>query len=372
MNTLILGLVVLLVPFGNYFSTRKVFPIPPEIHVSSEKHSTYRHYFSVSPDGTRVAFIDAKKQEVCSYSLDGGTSDVVAEHTDVSGYAWGPTKHHPETLYLTETVSDIIHKGRRPDQVNIPIAIKYDRSGKLYVSDIGNRRVSIFGVDGNLESSFLLPMTTRCPSDIREISNGDYLLSNLFLDKSRDITAGYHCNFFSPTGKLLQSFAYTPKIAFDHNLRKGVYSLFDLDERGNIYVAFTVEGVIYVYNSAGELMMTFGETPEWWVPPPKQGAASRFEVWKEPEDFYGSWTRVIKLVYAGNRRLILCAETNGLVEGCSKRFIMNVYSTDGKLIAESIESDYLPVGVDNDNMIYFLSVTGDRLLKTRLIEPEEK
>lgn len=371
MNTLILGLVVLLVPFGNYFSTRKVFPIPPENRVSSEKHSTYRHYFSVSPDGTRVAFIDAKKQEVCSYSLDGGTSDVVAEHTDVSGYAWGPTKHHPETLYLTETVSDIIHKGRRPDQVNIPIAIKYDRSGKLFVSDLGNRRVSVFEVDGNLENSFLLPMTTQCPSDMRETSNGNYLLSNLFLDRSRSINAGYHCNLFSRTGKLVKSFAYTPKTAFDRNLWLGVYSLFDLDEQGNIYVAFTVEPVIYVYNSAGELQMTFGETPGWWVPPPKL-EASRFRIRSEPDNFHGSWTRIIKLVHTRDGKLILCAETNGLVEGCSKRFIMNVYSIDGKLIAEGIESDYLPVGVDNDNMIYFLSVSGDRLLKTSLIEAEEK
>ena len=367
----ILGLVVLLAPFTGHFSVHEVFPIPPEIRVSSEKYSTYRHSFTVSPDGAQVAFIDPEEQEVRSYDLVRGVSGMVAAHTDVSGYEWGPIKQQGDTIYFTEAVNDIARRGRRPNEVNIPIAIKYDRSGKLFVSDLGNRRVSIFGVDGNLENSFLLPMTTQCPSDMRETSNGNYLLSNLFLDRSRSINAGYHCNLFSPTGKLLKSFAYTPKSACDRYLWLGVYSLFDLDDRGNTYVAFTVDPAIYVYNSAGELMMTFGETPGWWVPPPKLEAPP-FRIRGEPDGFHGSWTRVIKLVYAGNDRLILCAETNGLVEGCSKRFIMNVYFTDGKLIAEGIESDYLPVGVDNDNMIYFLSVTGDRLLKTSLIEPEEK
>jgi hypothetical protein len=367
----ILGITLLLVPFGSRFTAQKVFSIPSEVRISGEKGWTDWSYFTVGPDGARVAFIDPKRQEVRSYSLNGGTSSVMAEHTDVSSYAWGPTKHHPETLYVTETVNDIARKGQRPDEVNVPIAVKYDRSGKLFVSDLSNRRVSVFSPEGTFESSFLLPQTVGAPSDIRATNDGNYLLSNLFLDNSRGINAGYHCNFFSPTGKLLKSFAYTPKVAFDRNLWLGVYSLFDLDKQGNIYVAFTVEPVIYVYNSAGELMMTFGETPEWWVPPPKL-EASRFRIRSEPNGFHGSWTRVIKLVYAGNGRLIRCAETNGLVEGCSKPFILDVYSTDGKLIAGSIESDCFPVGVDNDNMIYFLSVTGDRLLKTRLIEPEEK
>ncbi|MCK4372408.1 MAG: hypothetical protein KAW61_04640 [candidate division Zixibacteria bacterium] len=367
----IIGITLLLVPFGSRFTTQKVFPISSEVRISGEKGWTDWSYFTVGPDGARVAFIDPKRQEVRSYSLDGGTSNMVAEHTDVSDYAWGPTKHHPETLYVTETVNNIARKGRKPDEVNVPIAVKYDRSGKLLVSDLGNRRISVFSPEGMFESSFLLPQTVDAPSDIRATNDGNYLLSNLSLDRSRGINAGYHCNFLSRTGKLLKSFAYTPKIAFERNLWLGVHSLFDLDERGNIYVAFTVEPAIYVYNSAGELTKSFGETPGWWVPPPKL-QSSRFVIEDEPEDFYGSWTRVIKLVYAGNGKLILCAETNGLVEGCSKPFILDVYSTDGKLIAGSIESDCFPVGVDNDNMIYFLSVTGDRLLKTSLIEPEEK
>jgi len=367
----VFGLIVLITPFAGNFSVYEEFPLPPEVWVSSEQYSTYRGYLTIRPDGTRLAFIDQEALEVRSYDLVKGVSGQVAPHTDVADYQWGPTKREGDTIYFTGTVSDIARQGRRPDEVNTPIAIKYDRSGRLFVSDLGNRRVSVFSPEGSFESSFLLPQSVSAPSDMRITANGNYLLSNLSLDSSRGNNAGYHCNLFSPDGRLLKSFAYTPKTAFDRNLWLGVYALFDLDERGDIYVAFTVDPALYVFNSAGELQKTFGEIAGWWIPPPKL-ETPRSRIRSEPDGFHGSWTRVVKLIYAGDGRLIRCTETNGLIKDCSKPFILDVFSTDGRLIAGGIESEYLPVGVDNDNMIYFLTVSGDHLVKSAWIESEGK
>jgi len=363
MDIMTMVLAFLFIPFESQFITHEVFPITGERVISSEKFSTYRHYFAVSPDGNRVAFINSRQQTVQSYSLADGNTSTVASHTNTARSAWGPTKRQADTLYFSGSVDDIAGQGRRSNEVNIPIAIRFDRSGKLFVSDVGNRRVSMFDQSLAFETSFLLPSNISAPSDMRVVAGGNYLLGNRLLDSTQAINAGYHCNVLSPTGELLQSFAYTPKIAFDRNLWLGVYSLFDLDEQGNVYVAFTVEPIIYVYNNTYELTTTFGEIPEWWIPPPVL-EQPRFSLRSEPDNLYGSWTRLMGVVYSGDGKLILCTESNGLIEGCSKPYILDIYTTDGTLFVGGIESDYLPVGVDSDNMIYFLSVTGDRLIST--------
>ncbi|MBD3333354.1 hypothetical protein GF356_10930 [candidate division GN15 bacterium] len=249
--------------------------------------------------------------------------------------------------------------------MNIPIAVGYDRSGTLFVSDVGNRRVSLFSLEGSFESSFLLPPAIGAPSDLRIMPDGNYLLANLQLDSARGLNAGHHCNVVSPSGKLLRSFAYTPKTAFDRNLWLGVYSVFDLDEDGNVYVAFTIEPVVYVYNAAGELLRTFGETPEWWVSPPDL-QVPQFRINDEPDGFYTSWTRVVRLFYVGEGKLLRCTETNGLIKGCSQPYVLDVFATDGRLVAGGIESKYLPIGADSNSMIYFVSARGDRVIRNSL------
>jgi hypothetical protein len=361
----ILAVLILLAPFSNCFTEGNVYNVPKEAQVSSTGYSTYRHWLTVSPDGRRVVYIDTEAKEVRALNLESSTTSAVAQHTDHAESVWGTTAGRGDTVYFSGDISKVARQGQRPNEVNIPIAVGYDRSGTLFISDVGNRRVSLFSLEGSFENSFLLPTAIGAPSDLRIIPDGNYLLANLYLDSARGLNSGYHCNVVSPSGKLLRSFAYTPKTAFDRNLWLGVYSVFDLDEDGNVYVAFTIEPVVYVYNTAGELLRTFGETPKWWVSPPHL-QVPRFRISNEPDGFYTSWTRVVRLLYVSGGKLLRCTETNGLIKGCSQPYVLDVFSTDGRLVAGGIQSEYLPISADSNGMIYFVSVNGDRLIRTSL------
>lgn len=368
---IILFPLIILSSFLEWFSIEKTFSIPPDQSIPSVKCSTYRHYFAVMADGKTAVYIDPSGRCVKSFDLISGTFAERSSHTTEASSGWGPVRQSADTMFLSGPEVDVASFGRKAGQVNTPLALTCDRGGNLLVSDLGNRRVLLFDTSLSFLSSFLVPTVATVPSNVLMDESGDYVVANLLLDTTSSINSGFHCCVLSATGALLAHFAPTPTIAFERNLWLGVCALIDRDDDHNVYVAFSVDPTICVYNRNRVLTSCIDVKPAWWRPPPIL-PQSRFQVREEPTDFLESWTRIVKLLYVERGVLLVVAETNGQIEGCATRFIMDIYTTDGQVLVSGVGSDYLPVGTDRDGYIYFLSLSGDKLLRTTLMREQEE
>lgn len=346
------------------FVIERQWLIPERARVSAVLPWTFYSFWTANSDGSKAAFIDTQNNEVCMLDLTNKTLSVVASHTDrMTHVSLGETKE-VESLDPDTLIKRIVPHGVNSGQVNLPVAVVWGSDGSLYVSDAGSRRVSVFDGDGQLRFSFLLNSGMDAPWDFDLLNSDTLLLSSLIMREPRGINAGYFCNVVSQSGRWVRAFAYTPEVAFTDNLWTGVWTSSETDDEGNTYVTFSVDPAILVFDRNGNLVRTFGENPEWWIAPlplsPLPGHAS-----EEPPLI--SWTRVVKLVRLIDGRLIRVAEANGWVPGCNARFVMDIFSSDGRLLRRSIYTDYWPVGVGSDGSVFLLSVTGDQLVKAACV-----
>jgi hypothetical protein len=339
------------------FIVESEYSIPPDF-IGGHFKCTYWSYCTIDFKGEQIAFIDDGEIKTFNLSDKDETKIVPQSKFDII------SKKYPGEIfdYPGQT---IIRKDRGAHGVLTPIAVCYQTNGFLMVSDLGKRRVSVFSPDNSLYYSFFIVGSAHTPNEMRMMPDGRYLLGGLILDTSKALNAGYHCSFYSEEGIFLNSFAYTPQFAFDNNLWVGVSVLLDIDDSGYIYCAFSVESKIYRYSDEGILLDSFGVNSSRFVPPPAL-PMSRFSHQVEPRDFWRSWTRIIKLIYAGDGKLVLAYLNNDLNAEVASPFLLDIYSTDGKLIVSGIQSDAFPIGRDKDNYIYMLSFDGDRLYKTYL------
>lgn len=357
---------VAIASFGDVFAIDTSVEIPAAIRVSGGKW-TYWSYCAVSPGGGTVAFIDPALHEVLTYDLAAQRATTAVAHTETARQASFASTEELGTFDWEAFVSRVARNGRSRDQVNVPVAIAYDRKGRLLVSDLGNRRVSIFDAGGSFAGSFLLGADDNAPSEIRTLPDGNLLCANLRLDPHGQMNGGHHCNVYSPDGAWMRSLAYTPPIAFERNLWLGVGACVDVDANGNAYVGFSVDPTIRVYDSTGRETQTFGSNPPWFVHPPALPAVL-FQRENEPRGFWESWTRLIKVVHIGGGHLLRVALTNGKVAGTDKPFVIDVLSSDGSSLIPGVAADAWPVGVDRDGAIWWLTWKGDKLLRTHLAQ----
>ena len=365
MILLSLCLAINIVTFDGAFQVDRREPIPAEAQVSGEKEWSYWSYCSVAPTGDIAAFILPDRQEVCAVRFDKPGEQVIAAHSNAAKYVSLMSTEEMETFDSKAYYASVASEGIRPDQVNLPIAVSWDRDGQLYISDNGNRRVSVFGKEGEFRYSFLLPQMLDAPTDVQRLTGDTLLLTSLKLDNPRQINAGYHCNVVTKEGEYVRSFGYTPESAFSQNLWTGLDGHVAVDSVLNSYVAFSNEYVIHRYDRGGELVGTFGSRPGWWVEPPTLPNPDAL-YHASPAGVCSRWTRVVKLVLFGGDKLLRMTEANSLAPGCKSRFILDVFSTDGKLILGNIASDYWPVGTTSDGAVYFLSLKGDELIRGHL------
>lgn len=363
-----IGVVLLLLAgFGDVFDIRQVLELPEKRWVSSRSFSTYRQYCCVDPGGGQVVLVDPREREIVAFDLQSGIPETPVARTDASVYDWGPVEQRGDTLICSSEGKLAVQRGSRSCEVNMPIAVRFDATGKLMVSDLHNRRISVFGDDYNFEHSFLLPPQLGPASDVVRLTDSTYLLSSPKPDTLSALNTGFSCHILTARGEIVESFAYTPESAIERNLWFGVHALVEIDDSGSIYVGFTTEPKVHVFDKTGTYLRTFGEERDWWVPPPVLQKPN-FVINKPPNDFDGSWTRMVKLVCTRDNRLIVAFEANGLVRDCEGSFILDVYEPSGEFLGRSICCEALPVGVDSQNNIYFLSDTGDRILRTTFKE----
>jgi hypothetical protein len=353
-------------PFPTVFKTTNTYIIPEAYRIAGDSNrTTYRQYCSVNPAGNIVALIDYSRKRVVAFDLVTGDTTIPALPTSRTQRAWGPVQRKGDTILFSDNPTTVSETGRRSSEAAIPVAVNFSGTGQLFVADAGNRRISAYDSALQFHSSFLLPTNVGTPSNAAVLENGNFLCANLKIDSASTINAGHWCNIFSPKGELLRSFAYTPKEAVARNLWLGVNSLIDVDENQHIYVAFTIAPHIDVYTTGGDLTDTYDVPADWWVLPPRIEPPP-FNIRNEPPDFFGRWTRLVKLLYLGQGKLLLASESNKLVKDCDKRFIIDVFDTRSRTVLEHTCTDYLPVGVDAAGRIYFLSLNGRELIQTVL------
>ncbi|MFZ5980884.1 MAG: hypothetical protein ACOYVF_09665 [Candidatus Zixiibacteriota bacterium] len=351
--------------FGEYFEVEYSVPLPEDTRISGEGGWTDWSYCSVNPGGDETALINPKSREVVAYNMKAALSHVVAANFEPGDQQFFFSTRELEAFDLQRWLSTIAHNGRKSDEVNLPLAVNYTTAGELLISDMGSRRILHFNSEGDLMRGFLLTGQVAAPNEIKYHQAGIYVAAGLNLDSFSAINGGDYCTIFSAGGEEIRSFAYTPEIAQERNLWIGVSAVLDIDDSGLIYLSFSVEGDIYVYDINGTLQQRLNHRPEWFVDPPALDKPV-FKLEREPVGFWKSWTRIVKLLYAGDGFIVLVAENNGLVPGIDKPFIIDILTTDGAVLRSGITSDYWPVGRSDDNGVFWISFSGDHLIKTKL------
>jgi hypothetical protein len=344
------------------FVAEERWSIPPDFQVSAEREWTFYSFWSVNREGTKAAFIDLARHEVCVMDLRDEVVKSVARHTSQATHVSFSETAELEAYVPSQNVDRIAAQGAYPGDVNLPSAVVWTGDGNLFVSDAGSRRVSVFDADEAFRFSFLLPPDMDTPWDCDLLGPDTLLLSCLVMSDPQDINAGFYCNVVDTTGKWLQAYAYTPDIAFSKRLWTGVSSSVETDEQGNTFVVFSVDPTIYIFDRNGKLTGTIGDRPDWWVGPHEM-LRIKGDYDSPPEGHLTSWTRIVKLVRLADGRLIRVAEANGFVPGCTSRFVIDVFSREGQHLGDAIYSDYWPVGACDDGSVFLLSVDGSDLVR---------
>lgn len=364
-TALLVSSIVILSCVTDHFRIVREIVVAPSLQFTPLALPSYRHACSINPLGDKAAFINLHDRSVVTLDLGDNSLTRIADHSDNQSVSWGPVARHGDTLYFSDDTLSAARQGTSPNNVSSPMIIRYDKRGALFVSDIGRRRVIALEPGGGLGWSYLLPPNLSQPVDARSLSRGRFLITSLLTDRKAISNEGQWCHVVDSTGRALAYFARTPDVARQRHWWLGLYPLVDQDSQENTYVAFTLDPVIHVFDSRGRELRTIQNAPGWWVNP-ESLAAPVPGVQREPKGFLGSWTRLVKLILINDKTILLAFETNGLVNNCSKPFVLELLTTSGEVIAAGIESEWLPIGVDVGSNVYFMSAKGDRIAETAL------
>ena len=349
---------------GAVFDYHTQFEVAKPFQVSAAEDWTDWSFAAVDPSGEKIALIVPARQEVVNILLKTQDAQGVSRHSESEDHVSHFSTSDIESFDPRTMTRVLTGGGRAKNEVSLPLAVCYGKKGRLLISDSGNRRILTLDSNGSFESSFLLTGPTAAPNEVRLMPDGNVLTAGLNLDSTSSINSGNYCTIYSPDGEIIRSFAYTPQVAFDSTLWIGVSSLIDLDDSGNIYQVFSVEGRIRVYDSMGRLKRTIDYTPSWFYPP-KAMEVPQVIVHDEPAGFWKSWPRIIKLICVGSDKLILVGEANDELAKSGKRFVYDIIGTGGDVHHSTVFSDELPIGVDDSGSVYLLSIGGDRVFRAR-------
>jgi hypothetical protein len=336
----VLIVLIALTPFERAFVVDSSITLPPDAREWVKGKRLFWNHCAMAPSGERLFIIDPNDRQIATYDLN------------------------------RKQLSTIVKNGRKKDRVVQPLSLNVDTRDRLLISDAGSRRVLILDDKNELAASLIAPSNMQPPHEIHTLPGGNLLFASLRFDQEHDtlgLNLGDQCTIIGPDGAELKSFAYTPQSSIDRNLWKGISALTTVDDSGHIFVTYATEYRIEKYDSAGKVLKDIIPKSEWFVPPPALRKRV-FEMESAPADFWQAWTRILRLFYLGDGRLLVMAETNNKVPGADTPFILDILDVNGAPVHTGIPSNYYPVGVDRNGSIYFISFTGETLLKTHLWE----
>lgn len=328
-------LAIAVAPLSDLTTIVERYKIPVEAR--SPKPAT-RHFYNhcaMSPDGSVVYLVRKEQGDIIGVELATGACDTV------------------------------VGAGRKRQQVAWPFAIGCTADGTLLVSDAKSRRLAAHRPGVGLESSFLLPQPQFPPTELTLV--GDQIIAGgVRFDKDTRLNAGNYLNVYTRKGEVVRSFAHTPQASLDRNLWSGVMLVMAVDHKDILHTCFGSEGDLVSYSVLGDVVGRSERIPPWFVPAPALSATNDGGLYTAPTRYWESWTRVVKLLYVGNDRLLYVSEAHDLVPGVTEEFVIAVYDTSGRLVHPGFASGYLPVARNDAGFTYFLSADGTELLKTRL------
>jgi DNA-binding beta-propeller fold protein YncE len=132
---------------------------------------------------------------------------------------------------------------------------------RLYVTDTGDHKISVFSLDGDLLFEF----------GQRGDKPGEFNFpTNIFVDDESKVYVSDSLNFrvqvFNSDGEILNHFGQLGDVSGTFNKTKGIA----VDSEGHIYVVDSLFDSVQIFDFSGSLLLSFGESGvedgEFWLP----------------------------------------------------------------------------------------------------------
>jgi len=256
-------------------------------------------------------------------------------------------------------------KGEGPGEFRLPISIAVDNENNLYVLDFSLKRVSKFGRTKEFIYSFITSGGHDPIGSIKVSSDSSIYISGFKKKDEKNLEYGTWINMYNSRGKYLTSFFPSSKFNKNWVWRIGPFCSFDVDEGDMIYAAQHCDYQVSKYDRNGKLVNSYGKAPYYFKPPDAgkkidfKNYDSQFDLIKKLKELSASWTKVVGLMVVKNKYVIIVLESNNLIKGFNKKYIIDVWDKEGKLVAGGIETDSRLLCKDKESFLYFLTYTDE-------------
>ena len=230
-------------------------------------------------------------------------------------------------------------EGRGPKEFKFPSSIYIDNNDRVYVADLGNRRISIFDNDGKFLDSFI-------PFNECHVVRVDYD-GNIYVG---GVGLSHLIGKYDPKGRHKKSFYPTKRIEME--LRMGIPIVMDIGkikEKEYIYVMHVSDAMISIFNLNGKKRRTFFHYPPSYKPFASPGRMlSSDEAWKFWKKIHEESIEPLNLVTTSNGYLFAVFRVPK-----PKSCIIDIYDAEGNLLIENIKSERFLICTDKDNCLWF-------------------
>lgn len=256
-------------------------------------------------------------------------------------------------------ISRVGNFGSGPGEYKVPRTIYIDNLHRIYIVDSQSRKINFYGPEGKYQSSFLMT-SSHGLGDIIVDSHESVFMGALSMPASSG-ARGDWLQKYDSQGRFVRSF-YKDISGKDWVFRMNPNFLFDICE-DLIYAMQINRYDIQVFNNNGDLVKSFGRAPGYYLAPDETYVMDekkfpsvekiRGELYRLME----SWTRPMHLEIVNPGTILIQSAANGFIKGISKKYVIDLWSTNGDLIAEKIPCDYQFLCSDRKGNCYFLEST---------------
>jgi hypothetical protein len=302
-----------------FFSTsfNEFFEFKGIVKLSQEKLLIgYIRYLKTDEDGN-IWIIDSKKCEIKSYFKSGNFRFVLG------GRGVGPGEFMKPTDFFISKI-------------------------QIYVTDPMQKRLHVFDKN-NLKFKYFIKIRDGRTIHVRE-DEEIFLTGPLLINKKKGLKEIYHCiHIYNNKGDSLKSFfPINEKARINNFMCDGTY--FCLDKNNNIYGIQEMEYKIYNYTIDGQLLKTFSIANNTHYIPPPQKPFDKLFLRSKAMEWINNWTHVIG-IYISKDFLFVNLYNDNVK---NYKYILDVYTTNGKFVKGGLESSYRLLHVDKQGIFYFL------------------
>jgi hypothetical protein len=249
--------------------------------------------------------------------------------------------------------------GQGPGEYMVPGAAYIDTSNRIYIVDTQSRRINIYETGGRFLESFLLN-SSHGPGNIVTDSEANVFLGGLGVPASPGVHGDW-LHKYDSRGRFVRSFFKDMSGQMWFVMLKPNF-LFDIHE-DVIYAMQINRYNIHVLDNDGDLVRSFNRAPRYYRGPDENYVMDEKKfpsLEKLKDELYRlmrSWTMPQHLEIVSPGVILVQSSANGLVAGCSKKYIIDLWSTQGDLIAEAIPCDHRFLCSDRKGNCYILIST---------------